>query len=462
MDLVIRNGTVVTASDVFRADIGIAGGSIVALGDHLSAPQVLDATGHLVFPGFVDPHVHLQMRSGDLYSADDFATGTVAAACGGTTTVIDFAEAHGEPLPEAVAARRAEADGRVAVDYTLHLTGNAADAIFLDDVRRLAAAGYTSMKLYTTYPGLMVDDAQMLRLFGVCREAGILPLVHCENHAILEYMRRRLLEEGQRSPAAHPLSRPPYAEAEAAWRVLSLARAVGVAVYIVHVSARDTLRVLQAARERGQVVYGEVCPQHLLVSDRVYQEPFEVAAQYVYAPPSRSEEHLAALWAALLGGDLQTVATDHCPWNVVGQRDRGREDFTRIPNGGAGIETRIRLLYSEGVWKRKMGLSRFVDVCATGPAKLFGLYPRKGTIAVGSDADLVIWDPEAEDELGQARLHQNVDHCPYEGWRVKGRPRWVLLRGKVIARDGEFVGQVGEGQFLPALPFDHGAAGAVL
>jgi len=462
MDLVIRNGTVVTAADVYQADVGIAGGSVVAIGKNLSGPQTLDATGHLVFPGFVDPHVHLQMRSGDLFSADDFATGTVAAACGGTTTVIDFAEAHGEPLSEAVAARRAEADGRVAVDYSLHLTGNATDEAFLGDVRRLAAAGYTSMKLYTTYPGLMVDDAQMLRLFGVCREEGILPLIHCENHAIIEHLKRRLLAEGQRSPAAHPLSRPPLAEAEAAWRVLSLAHAVGVCIYIVHVSARDTVEVLRAARERGQMVYGEVCPQHLLISDEVYREPFEIAARYVYAPPSRPKGHLPALWAALMRGELQTVATDHCPWNVAGQRDRGRDDFTRIPNGGAGIETRIRLLYSEGVLKRGLALTRFVEVCATGPARLFGLYPRKGTIAVGSDADLVVWDPEAEDTLSQRLLHQDVDHCPFEGWAVKGRPRWVLLRGQVIVREGEFVGEAGQGRFVPGVPFDHGASGVIL
>jgi dihydropyrimidinase len=462
VDLVIRNGVVVTASDVVQADVGIAGGTIVALGRGLSAPETVDASGHLVFPGFVDPHVHLQMRSGDLCSADDFATGTIAAACGGTTTVVDFAEAHSEPLAEAVARRRAEADGRVAVDYSLHLTGNADDAAFLEDVRRLAAAGYTSLKLYTTYPGLLVDDGQMLRLFALCREEGVLPLVHCENHAVVEHLRRRLWEEGERSLAAHPLSRPPEAEAEAAWRVLTLARVAGVAVYLVHVSARDTLEVLRWARGRGQEAYAEVCPQHLLVDSSVYARPFEEAAPFVYAPPSRPAEHLPALWAALKAGDLQVVATDHCPWNLAGQKDRGRDDFTRMPNGGAGIETRPVLLYSEGVQARGLPLTRFVDACATAPARLFGLYPRKGTVAVGADADLVVWDPEAEWTLRRSALHQNVDHCPFEGWVVRGRPRWVFLRGHLVAHEGEFVGKVGMGQFLPRRKFAHQGAGTSL
>ncbi|MGQ9585879.1 MAG: dihydropyrimidinase [Anaerolineae bacterium] len=456
IDLVIRNGTIVTASDAYQADVGIAGHSIAAIGKDLSAPQSLDATGLFVFPGFVDPHVHLQMRVGGLCSADDFVTGTVAAACGGTTTVIDFAETRGGSLAQAVAARRAEADGRVAVDYSLHLTGNTADDGFLAEVRQLVVEGYTSLKCYTTYPGLRVDDAQMLRLFEVCREEAILPMIHCENHAILEHRRRHLLGRGMRSPAAHPLSRPPQAEAEAAWRVLALARTVGLPVYIVHVSAADTVDVLRLARGQGQTVYGEVCPQHLLISDQVYQQPFEKAVQYVYAPPSRSEEHLVELWTALLQGEFQTVATDHCPWNVFGQRDRGRDDFTQIPNGGAGIETRGVLLYTEGVWKRGMPLSRFVEVCATGPARLFGLYPRKGHVAVGADADLVVWEPEWQGVLRQASLHQNVDHCPFEGWEVRGRPRWVLLRGQVIVDAGEFIGRIGQGRFVPRLRFGHG------
>ena len=453
MDLVIKNGTIVTASDIYQADIGVKDGRIALIGRGLEGQRTLDAAGQYVFPGFVDVHVHLQMTIGDITSTDDFATGTIAAACGGTTTIIDFVDPKpGQSLHEAVSDRRAEADGKVAVDYSLHLTATNAAPETLAELPELAEAGYTSLKLYTTYPALMVDDGQMLRLLAAAKECGILPLIHTENHQAIEYLKAKLLAEGKTAPRYHPRSRPPLVEAEAANRVLALAGLVDCPVYIVHVTCRETLLAIERARERGQRVFAEVTPNHLLLSEDDYDRPGFEGAKFVLSPPLRDRRNWEHLWRALAEGGLQTVATDHCPWTFAEQKQRGRDDFTKIPNGAPGIETRIPLLFSEGVGKGRLSLNRFVEVCATAPAKLFGLYPRKGTIAVGSDADLVIFDPHKEVTLSYKTLHQNVDYCPFEGWKVRGYPTTVVSRGRIVVRDGEFVGQVGAGEFIPRKP----------
>ena len=454
MRTLIQNGLIVTAADTYKADILIEGDTIVAIGQGLQAETVINAEGKYVFPGFIDPHVHMALPVGDLVSSDDFATGTIAAACGGTTTIIDFVTPErGQSLVEAVELRRAEADGRVAVDYSLHLTAVDASPRTLAEIAELAAEGYTSLKLYTTYPALMVDDGQMLRLLATARQHNILPIVHTENHHIIEYLKAELLAAGKRAPRYHPLSRPPRAEAEAANRVLALAATVGCPLYIVHLTCRETLEVVERARAAGQEVYAEVCTQHLLLSQDDYERPGFEGAKYVLSPPLRDRANWEPLWRALAEGRLQTVATDHCPWNFVGQKDQGRDDFTQIPNGAPGVETRVPLLYSEGVGRGRLPLNRFVEACATAPARLFGLYPRKGTIAVGSDADLVIYDPEREMRLSPANLHMNVDYSPYEAFTVQGYPAMTLLRGQVIARDNEFVGRVGGGEFLKRNPF---------
>ena len=450
MDLVVKGGTVVTASDIFKADVGIQEGKIAALAPELQGEEVIEAEGCYVFPGFIDVHVHLQMTIGQITSTDDFFTGTVAAACGGTTVILDFAEAHGEQgLREAVANRRRQADGKVVVDYGLHLTGNSTAPAFLEQIGQLAGEGYTSLKLYTTYPGLMVDDGQILLLLETCRDQGLLPIVHTENHHIIEHLKARFRAQGKLSPRYHPRSRPPIAEAEAAQRVLALAQVAQCPLYIVHVTCRETLEAIGQARARGQEVYAEVCVQHLLLSDEEYEREGFEGAKFVLSPPLRPRNHQGALWKALARGDVQVVATDHCPWNFVGQKERGRHDFTLIPNGAPGIETRVPLMYSEGVLKGHLSLNRFVQVCATNPARLFGLYPRKGTIAVGSDADIVVFDPRREVTLSHRTLHQNVDYCPFEGWKVRGYPRLVIAGGQVIVREGRFVGQKGRGRFLP-------------
>lgn len=451
MDLVIKNGTLVTASDVFCADIGIYGETVAAIGQGLEGGAIIDAAGCLVFPGFVDPHVHLQMPAGDIVTTDDFSTGTIAAASGGTTTVIDFIEPEGDvSLRESARLRRAEAAAGAVIDYALHLTANSADSALLRDIADLAAEGYSSVKLYTTYPGLMVNDAQILDILETCRDHSLLPIVHCENDGIIAHLKAQLLAAGKIEPRYHPASRPCIAEAEAVSRVLTLARLVHVPLYVVHLSCAESLAIVERARAAGQTVYAEVSPQHLLLDQHEYAREGFDGAKYCCAPPLRPSHNLGSLWRGLADGRLDTVATDHCPWDYETHRQRGRHDFTQIPNGLPGIETRIPLIYHCGVKGGRISLNRFVDACATKPAKLFGLYPRKGSITVGGDADLVVFDPNREVMLSQASLHQNVDYCPFEGWTVQGYPMTVLSRGRVVVRDGEFVGEAGSGRFLLA------------
>ncbi len=453
MDCVIKNGTIVTAERVIKTDIGIQGEKIAAIEPGLAGDQIIDASGQYVFPGFIDPHVHLLMALGDLVSSDDFTTGTIAAACGGTTTIIDFTEnCRGDDLLEGVQQRRAQADGSVAVDYSLHLTLADATEKTLTQLPLLAKEGYASAKLYTTYEGLRLQDGEILHLLAATRDCGILPMIHTENNDAIAYLTDRLLHQGKTAPKYHPMSRPPLVEAEAAHRVTILAKLVDAPLYIAHLTCRETLETVQAARQRGQQVYAETCPQYLLLSQGDYDQPGFEGAKFVLSPPLRDRSNWAVLWSALANGELQVVSTDHCPWYYETQKTLGRDSFAKIPNGAPGIETRVPLLFSEGVGTGRLSLQRFVEVCATAPAKLFGLYPRKGTIAVGSDADLVIYDPDKEVTLSYKTLHQRVDYCPYEGYVVHGYPRIVLLRGQAIVQDGHFVGHVGQGQFIPRLP----------
>jgi len=454
MDLVIKNGTIVTAADTYQADIGIEDGIIALIGRGLEGDEVIDATDKYVMPGGVDVHVHLQMTIGDITSSDDFTTGTIAAACGGTTTIIDFVDPKpGQSLHDAVAERRAQADGRTAIDYSLHLTATNARPETLAEIKELAAAGYTSLKLYTTYPALMVNDEEMLNLMAVAATCGILPIVHTENHWMIEYLKKKLLAEGKTAPRYHPRSRPPLAEAEAANRVLALAQLTRCPIYLVHLTCQGSLEVVRRYQAQGQPVYGEVCIQHLVLSEDEYERPGFEGARFVLSPPLRAKSNWEPLWHALVSGDLQVVSTDHCPWMFATQKQRGRDDFTRIPNGAPGIETRLPLLYHFGVNQGRLSLNKFVELVATAPARLFGLWPRKGTIAIGSDADLVIFDPHKERTLTRENLHMNVDYSPYEHITVQGYPVMTIARGKVIVKEGEFVGHVGRGKFLERKPF---------
>jgi dihydropyrimidinase len=463
MDLVIKNGTIVTATETYQADIGIEDDVIALIGQGLEGNEVVDANDRYVMPGGVDVHVHLQMTIGDgsaglaeaITSSDDFTTGTIAAACGGTTTIIDFITPKpGQSLHQAVAERRAQADGRVAIDYGLHLTATNARTETLAEVKELAADGYTSLKLYTTYPALMVSDDEMLDLMAVAATCGVLPIVHAENHWVIEYLMRKLLAEGKTEPRYHPRSRPPLAEAEAVNRVIALARLTKCPVYLAHLTCRESLEIVRKYRAQGQRVYGEVCTQHLILSEDEYERPGFEAAKYVLSPPLRDKSNWEPLWNALATGTLQAISTDHCPWMFATHKQRGRDNFTQIPNGAPGIETRLPLIHHFGVNQGRLLMNKFVALVSTAPARLFGLWPRKGTIAVGSDADLVIFDPRKERTLTTENLHMNVDYSPYEHITVRGYPVMTIARGKVIVKDDEFVGQVGAGEFLERKPFE--------
>jgi dihydropyrimidinase len=454
-DLVITSGTLVTAEATMRADLGITAGRIAATGTGLTGREAIDAAGVLVLPGAVDEHVHLQMPVGEFTSSDDFYTGTVAAACGGTTTVVDFVEPEqGQALVEALAQRRAEADGKVVVDYGLHMTLARADEETLSQLSSCIEAGVASFKLYMAYEGLRLDDGSLLRALDALRDRGGRVLVHAENHHAIAYLTAKALAEGHTGPENHPATRPAVMEAEAVHRLLALAHVTGTPLVLAHLSCAQGLERVRAARARGQRVWVETCPQYLLLDEREYRRPGFEGAKFVMAPPPRTEADRAVLWAGLSAGEVDTVATDHCPFFYETQKTRGRDDFSRIPGGAPGIETRLSLLYTHGVRTGRLSPQRWVEVCCTAPARRFGLAPRKGTLSIGADADVVLFDPGHRVVLSAESLHQNVDYCPYEGWEVTGYPVTVLSRGQVLVRDGQFVGTAGGGEFRATVPLD--------
>ena len=455
-DLVVRNGTVVTASDVFPADIGIRGERIAVLGRNLVGAETIDASGKFVLPGAVDVHTHLDMPEGEsMSSSDDFLTGTVAAACGGTTSIIDFAiQEQGQDLQEAIDMWHQKAAGKAVVDYSFHmLICDFRDEI-LDQMPDIVAQGISSFKLLVAYKGVaMVDDAQFFRVIRRANELGALVNVHCENGNIIDVLVNEAVAAGHTAPICHVRTRPPEAEAEATARVIALAEMAKAPVYIVHMTCREALEQVRAGRKRGVCVMAETCPQYLLLSEDQCDTRDFSGAKFVLSPPLRSRENHEVLWRALSAGEFDVVATDHCPWNYVGQKDLGKDSFVNIPNGLPGIETRLPLLFSEGVSRGRLSLTRLVAVCSTNPARIFGLYPRKGTIAPGSDADLVIVDPDKKVIVRNEDLHQNVDYTPYEGMQLQGYPVLTIRRGEVIMQDGQFIGQEGSGVFLSRQPF---------
>jgi dihydropyrimidinase len=474
-DLVIRNGVLVTASEAVEADLAIRDGKVVAIGHRLSGAETIDAHGLLVFPGGVDPHVHLQYPQGPnrVVSADDWLTGTVAAAHGGTTTVIDFVEAGlGQGLMQALVARSAQAAAEAVIDFSFHMTLNRADRDSLAEVPAVRAAGLQSFKLYMAYDNIRLTDAEMLlALEAVAAQDGV-AIVHAENHAVIMHLVQAQLAAGHVAPRWHPATRPAAGEAEATERALALAEIAGASMHIVHVTAARGLDAIRRFRGRGQRVSGEVCTQHLVLTEARYDQPGFEPAKYCMAPPLRTDVDLEAMWAGLRAGDLDFIVTDHCPFTLAQKRGQRRTPefrrlpegtlasapespwsettppFNQIPGGGPGIETRLPLIYHFGVTHGRLTLPEFVNLTSTAAARRFGLYPRKGSLLPGADADLVVWDPTREVTLSAQTLHQNCDYTPYEGFQVKGWPQVVLSRGEVIIRDGIVLGRPGRGQFL--------------
>lgn len=451
-DLVIRGGTLVTACETVHADVGVRDGTIAAIGERLQGREMVDADGLWVLPGAVDPHVHLQMPAGATMSSDDWRTGTIAAACGGTTTVIDFVEPEGdETLMDAFEKRQAEAEGQAVIDYSLHMTLTDADDATLAEIPAVVAAGMPSFKTYTTYEGFKLSDREFLRVMDAVREAGGLVMVHAENDAVVSEATAALLNAGEIGPGAHPKSRPATAEAEAIHRMLTLAEVTGVQLYIVHVSTARGAQLLAEARGCGaRHVDGETCPQYLLLTEEAYDQPCFEGAKYVCAPPLRTAADNAALWDALYTGALQTVGTDHCPFFYESQKTLGHGDFTQIPGGLPGIEARLALLHTFGVRTDRISANRWIELCCTAPAQLFGLAPRKGTLAPGADADLVLFDPTKRVTLSAASLHEHVDYTPYAGFELTGYPVATFVHGKQVMRDGEWLNQNPTGHYLPA------------
>ncbi len=455
MRTLIKNGHIVTAVDSYIADLLIDGETVAMIGKDLSAvigavDKTIDATAKLVIPGGIDPHTHLDLPFGGTSSSDDFETGTRAAAFGGTTTIIDFAVQYkGQALNEALDVWFQKAEGKAATDYGFHLICTDLPDERLPELKGMMDQGVSSFKLFMAYPGVfLVDDGTIFKAMTAAGEHGGLICMHAENGVIIDVLVKRALAAGHTAPKYHALTRPTKAEAEGVHRAIAIAEMANSPVYIVHLSCHDALKEVQNARDLGLPAYAETCPQYLLLDYSLYEKPEFEGAKYVMTPPLRDIENQEKLWKGLRTDDLQVISTDHCPFCMKEQKELGRDDFSKIPNGGPGVEHRMSLIYHHGVTKGRIDLNRFVELTSTAAAKIFGLFPRKGTIAVGSDADIVIFDPNREQTISAATHHMRVDYSAYEGWTVKGVTEVVLSRGSVIVENGEWKGKAGGGQFL--------------
>jgi dihydropyrimidinase len=453
MGLLIENGTVVTAERTFAASVLIEGESIseVRAGIDAAGHTVVNASGLLILPGGIDAHTHLDMPFGGTTSADDFETGTRAAAIGGTTTIVDFAiQARGTKMRTALDTWWKKASGKACIDYGLHMIVTDLGTSGLEDMDDMVREGVASFKLFMAYPNvLMVDDATIFKALQQTAKNGALICMHAENGSVIDVIVQQALAEGKTAPIYHALTRPTAAEAEAVLRAIAMAEMAGAPVYIVHLSSEDALNQVREARDRGLPAFAETCPQYLLLSleETMNHNSFE-DAKWVFTPPLREKKNQPKLWDGLKNDHLQVVSTDHCPFCFADQKILGINDFTKIPNGGPGIENRMQLIHHHGVNSGKLSLNRFVEITSTAPARIFGMYPKKGTIAAGSDADLVLWDPNAEHTISAATHNMRCDYSMFEGFKVRGNAKQVYSRGELIVENGKYLGKVGRGAYL--------------
>lgn len=455
-DTIIRGGTVVTATDTFEADIAISGGIIAAIGRDLGdAREVVDATGRLVMPGGIDSHVHLSQPSGPgITMADDFASGTRSAAFGGNTMVLPFAmQQKGESLREVVKQYHAKADGHCYVDVSFHLIiADASETVLGQELPALVNDGYTSFKVFMTYEGLALSDMEMLNVMSVARETGALVMVHAENYDAIRFLTDQLERAGKTAPKYHATSRPIPVEREATHRAISLSEIIDVPIMIVHVSNREAMEEIKRAQQRGLKIYGETCPQYLVLTEKDLEGLNMEGTKYVCSPPPRDLASQQACWEGMIYGVFSLFSSDHCPFRYDDPHGKlapkGRTSFRWVPNGIPGVETRLPILFSEGVGKGRITLNDFVALSSTNHARTYGLYPKKGAIEVGSDADIAIWDAERRVTISQSLMHGGCDYTPYEGIEVTGWPVSTIVRGKFVVRDGELVGKEGTGAYV--------------
>jgi dihydropyrimidinase len=459
MSVLIKGGRIITAADDYVGDVFVDNGTVTMIGESLdmTADKVIDAVGKYVLPGAIDPHTHIEMFFGGTTTCDDFTSGTVSAAFGGTTTLIDFCmQTPGDTFPQALEKYYEKIDRcKPVIDVGFHIgvtdlhTGGT-----LDDLARLPDEGVTSYKLFMAYKGaVMVDDDTLFRAMLTAAESGALIMVHAENGDAIDIIVKNAVAEGKTEPIWHARTRPMETEAEATNRAVQLSRIAGSPLYVVHVSCRPAVEPIALAREKGWDAWGETCTQYLFVDESALDQPGFEGGKYIYTPPPRPKEHQEHLWNAIRSDVLSVVSTDHCPFNWPEQKAINGEEFQKVPNGGPGIENRLHMLHHFGVRERRITLNRMVELTSTNVAKLFGLHPRKGTIAPGSDADIVVWDPEKALTISASTHHSNVNYNLFEGTEVRGAPEVVMVRGQVIIEDDELVAQPGAGQFIKRARF---------
>lgn len=455
MRTLIQNGHIVTAVDSYEADILIEDSTIRMIGTNLggivgSADKTIDAAGKLVIPGGIDPHTHMDLPFGGTTASDDFETGTRAAAFGGTTTIIDFAiQSRGQALNLALDTWFAKAEGKACIDYGFHMIVTDLPDQRLPELKDLISQGIPSFKLFMAYPGVfLVDDGVIFKAMTTAGDNGGLICMHAENGVVIDVLVKRALAEGRTAPKYHALTRPTRAEAEGVHRAIAIAEMANAPVYIVHLSCYDALKEVQNARDLGLPVFAETCPQYLFLDSSYYEREGFEGAKWVMTPPLRDKSNQDHLWKGLRMNDLQVISTDHCPFCFKEQKELGLNDFSKIPNGGPGVENRMSLVFDGGVVQKRISLNRFVELTSTAAAKIFGLFPRKGTIAVGSDADVVVFDPDREQTISAKTHHMRVDYSAYEGRTVRGVSEVVMSRGNILVENGTFKGKAGAGKFV--------------